>query len=366
MGAQKQVDNICILAGGAGTRLWPASNSKRPKQFIPLQDGKSLFLLTLERALKLGKGDLFIVTLDEQIEQLAGECAKLESGLERVKLVAEPAPRNTAPAIAAAAVILRNSGRGDQTIAVLPSDHLITPLSALAEDMAAAADLAGEGHLVTFGVKPDRPETGYGYIETGDALAGGFSVKSFREKPDLATAESFLAEGSYYWNSGMFCFRVDRYFEELRRGRPDIAEVFESIRVSDPSRQLSGMDLFFRDPSVVEAYSRSPKDSVDYAVMEKCMKVAMVKATFTWNDIGSWDELSEVLDNDLEGSEGSAISLESSGCFIHSDIPVALCGVEDLVVVQKNGVLLVMKKGRGQLVKEAVGRFKEAGRKDLL
>jgi mannose-1-phosphate guanylyltransferase/mannose-6-phosphate isomerase len=354
------VDNIAILAGGSGTRLWPASNSKRPKQFIPVRGGRSLLLLTVERALLLGRGDIFIVTLDEQIDQLAAECDRLEEGRERVKLVAEPAPRNTAPAIAAAAAILRNSGREKETLAVLPADHLISPVKAFAADMAAAAALARTGHLVTFGVKPSRAETGYGYIETGEALAGGLAVQSFREKPDAQTAERFFRVGGYFWNSGMFCFRVDRYFEELRSGRPDIAEVFEAITVSQPSETILGMDLYFRDDSVRKAYQASPKDSVDYAVMEKCKSVAMVEATFEWNDIGSWDELSTVIDG------SGAVEIESSGCFVHSDIPVALCGVDDLMVVQKNGVLLVCKKGSGQLVKQAVNRLKEEGRDELL
>lgn len=359
-GGAVAVDNIAILAGGSGTRLWPASNAERPKQFIPVRGGKSLLLLTIERALRLGAGDIFIVTLDEQIDRLAEECALLKSGKERIRLVAEPAPRNTAPAIAAAAVILRNSGRQNETLAVLPADHLIDPLEALAADMSAAAALAREGRLVTFGIKPARPETGYGYIETGAALEGGLAVKSFREKPDAETAARFVAEGGYYWNSGMFCFRADRYLEELRSGRPDIAGVFDGITVAEPSQSLLGMDLFFRDDAVRKAYAASPKDSVDYAVMERCRSAAMVEATFGWNDIGSWDELSQV----IEGS--GAVEVESGGCFVYSDIPVALCGVEDLMVIQKNGVLLVCRKGSGQLVKEAVVRFREEGREELL
>lgn len=363
------VDNVCILAGGSGTRLWPASNSRRPKQFIPVHEGKSLLLLTVERALALGTGDLFIVTLDEQIDSVAEECAKLSVGKERIKLVAEPAPRNTAPAIAAAATILRNNHRSDETMAVLPSDHLITPTEAFAADMKAAASLASRGFLVTFGIHPSRPETGYGYIEAGEAVEGGRLVRRFREKPDLGTAEAFCRSGDFFWNSGMFCFRIDRFFEELEAGRADIAEVFSSIEVREPSQRLSGMDLFFRDPDVKEAYGRSPKESVDYAVMEKCRRTAMVEASFIWNDIGSWDELSQVIDNDLEISEqegGKAIAIASEGCFVHSDLPVALCGVDDLIVVQENGVLLVCKKGEGQLVKKAVETFREKGFNRLL
>ncbi|WP_020611963.1 mannose-1-phosphate guanylyltransferase [Sediminispirochaeta bajacaliforniensis] len=358
------VDNVCILAGGSGTRLWPASNSGRPKQFIPVHEGKSLLLLTVERALALGTGDLFIVTLDEQIDSVAEECAKLSVGKERIKLVAEPAPRNTAPAIAAAASILRNNHRSDETMAVLPSDHLITPTEAFAADMKAAASLASRGFLVTFGIHPSRPETGYGYIEAGEAVEGGRLVRRFREKPDLRTAEAFCRSGDFFWNSGMFCFRIDRFFEELETGREDIAGVFSSITVREPSQRLSGMDLFFRDPEVKAAYGRSPRESVDYAVMEKCRRTAMVEASFTWNDIGSWDELSQVIDNDLElsGQErGKAIAIDSKGCFVHSDLPVALCGVDDLIVVQENGVLLVCKKGEGQLVKKAVEAFREKG-----
>lgn len=360
------LDNVCILAGGSGTRLWPESNSRRPKQFIPIKGGKSLLLLTVERALKLSAGDIFIVTLDDQLSLIADELKKLESGAERVRLVAEPAPRNTAPAIAAAAVLLKNQGRGEEVMAVLPADHLIEPMERLAEDMGRAAALAARGHLVTFGVKPLRPETGYGYIEVGEALKGGFAVRRFREKPDPETARGFLEAGGFFWNSGMFCFRSDRYLQELESGRPDIAEVFSSIDVAEPSELYDGVPCFFREEAIRKLYAASPRDSVDYAVMERCGQVAMVEAHFNWNDIGSWDELHSVLDNDLEDPASGSLALESENCFVHSTIPVALCGVEDLMVVEKEGRLLICRKGQGQLVRNAVERYKAAGREDLV
>lgn len=373
------LDHVFILAGGSGTRLWPASNSGRPKQFIPVREGKSLLRLTVERAFGLGiRGSVIIITLADQLEPVLEECGKIDMGEGRIKVVPEPAARNTAPAIAIAAEYLRAKSRtgDDQTVAVLTADHLITPPEKFTADMENADALARQDTLVTFGIPPTRPETGYGYIETGEALKNGYQVASFREKPDEKTAVEFLEKGNYYWNSGMFAFRVKTYLEELSAHTPEIGRLFDGIGAKGHSRRIGGIEVVMEGPEVEDVYRRSPKDSIDYAVMEKSDRVTMVSATFDWNDIGSWEEMAALYaekDNMSPGEpvnvvadEQELVSIESGGNFVYSDLPVALCGVEDLMVVVKNGAVLIAGKGAGQGVKKVVEELKKRGRSDLL
>lgn len=376
------LDHVFILAGGSGTRLWPASNSKMPKQFIPVQDGKSLLQLSIERALALGiKGDVIIITLDDQLEVILDECNKVESGRDRIKVIPEPAARNTAPAIAIACEYVKGKDPqgGAQTTAVLTADHLIGPLKKFKSDMKAADALARQGYLVTFGIPPTRPETGYGYIEAGSQLENGYQVASFREKPDEATAQEFLQQGNYFWNSGMFAFQVDKYLSELNQHTPEIGKLFLGIGKKGSSKKAGDIEVVMEGPEIERIYRTSPKDSIDYAVMEKSVNSAMVAATFEWNDIGSWEEMAALYAGggkkqgvkiDEQGNVRSGgqdiIPVNSSGNFIYSDLPVALCGVDDLMVVVKNGAVLIVKKGSGQQVKQVVNELKERGRKDIL
>ena len=357
------VDNIFILAGGAGTRLWPASNRNTPKQFLKIKDGKSLLQLTIERALSLEPfGEVYIITLKEQMDAVIEECLKLDEGKEKIVILPEPQPRNTAPAIAAAAGYLRDRGRGGESTLVMPADHLITPAEAFKADAEKGTELAEKGFLVTFGIIPVYPATGYGYIEAGKAAGDGFLVKRFREKPDAETAAEFLEQGGFYWNSGMFLFSPDVFWGELEKSSPGIAKVFDGIGKKDSFRIEKGIGTILNTPELAKIYAASPKDSIDYAVMEKSRSAAVVAASFTWNDIGSWDEMAEM---DQEPGE-NVVSVASGDNFVLSDIPVALCGVEDLVVVQKNGALLICKKGKGQLVKDAVEAVKERGLEHIL
>src|SRR6056297_3459481 len=366
------VDHILILAGGSGTRLWPASNSKMPKQFLPVQDGKSLLQLTIERALALGiKGNVIIITLKEQLEPIIAECDKIGEGRNKIKIIPEPAARNTAPAIAIASEYLKaQSGSGDgrrssedgvgagagETVVVLTADHLITPIERFAENVRAADQLARQDKLVTFGIPPTRPETGYGYIETAGELPPGMKVASFREKPDQATAERFVEKGNYYWNSGMFAFKVERYLDELKSLTPEIGTIFDGIGPKGESRRSGEIEVLMEGPEVEKVYQASPKDSIDYAVMEKSSSSAMVKATFNWNDIGSWEEMADLYaektgeqtgGTNTNGGKDEVIPINSDGNFVYSDLPVALCGVEDLMVVVKNGAVLIAKRGSG-------------------
>ncbi len=228
--------------------------------------------------------------------------------------------------------------------------------------MEKAAGLAGEGFLVTFGIKPGYPATGYGYIEAGEPAGEGFRVKRFREKPDKETAAAFLEQGGFYWNSGMFLFTLDTFWKELEKSSPGIAGVFEGVGREDSFKEEKGIGTVLNTGKAAEIYSLSPADSIDYAVMEKSRSAAVVAASFKWNDIGSWDEMAE-----LNGeTAGNVFSVSSGNNFVLSDIPVALCGVDDLVVVQKNGALLICRKGSGQLVKDAVALLKEKGMDKIL
>lgn len=357
------VENVFILAGGSGTRLWPASNLKNPKQFLEVKEGKSLILLTIERALLLSENvQIFIITLKDQMDGIIRQCNKLKSGRERVYILPEPAARNTAPAIAACASYLIEQGRSAQKVLVLPADHLIEPFESFRSDVEEAGKLADKGYLVTFGIEPDYPATGYGYIEAGEKELRGFKVNSFKEKPYEKTAKDFLEKGNYFWNSGMFVFTLDQFWEELSAGSPAIADVFYGIGREQTLYKKDGISIIMDNDNTKAVYKNSPKDSIDYAVMEKCSKSALVPASFTWNDIGSWDEMASlpVKKNDY------VYNIDSSNNFVASDIPVALCGVDNLMVIQKNGSLLICKKGKGQLVKNAVEQIKSKKHTDLL
>jgi mannose-1-phosphate guanylyltransferase/mannose-6-phosphate isomerase len=349
------VDDVIILAGGSGTRLWPASVGARPKQFLDLGDGVSLLQRTVLRAVECGiSGRLVIVTHKDQAPEAERQCAELDLAGRDVQVLAEPEARNTAPAIALGLAYLMDSraAAGGNTVAVLPADHIMEPTSTFAEDLERAETLARDGRIVTFGVPPTSPETGYGYIEAGEVLGSGFSVKSFREKPDRTTAERYLAAENYFWNSGMFVFRLDLFWAELARFEPSIPETLS---------ELASGDEHWEAEALLPLYRKLPKISVDYAVMERSEKIATVPAGFSWNDVGSWDQIAA-----LGKERGRAVELEGQNNFVLSDLPVALCGVSDLTVVVQNGAVLVCRRGQAQLVKGAVDRLRADGRTDLL
>jgi mannose-1-phosphate guanylyltransferase/mannose-6-phosphate isomerase len=369
------VGHAVILAGGTGTRLWPASTRKHPKQFLRLAEGQSLFAMTLRRAIRLQiEGYICVVTHQDHAEEIMQECIEVlreeDFPQGRVLVLAEPEAKNTAPAIAYACVLLRRAGSPEDTLIVMPADHIIEPLSVFAEDVGRAASLAEKGWLVTFGIPPDRPETGYGYIEAGETLDPGFKVRKFKEKPDEATARSFIALGNHYWNSGMFAFRGDRYLEELQAHKPDLARVILEASIPDvipPEAKTDAPLLVPADKALEAAYWKSPTISIDYAVMEHSEHSAVVPAGFSWSDVGSWDVVAELFGEDVqEGSRGSTIAVDSNNNFVLSDLPVALAGVEDLIVVVKNGAVLICRKGKSQAVRDIVQFLKKNDRTDLL
>ncbi|HEY0180225.1 MAG TPA: mannose-1-phosphate guanylyltransferase/mannose-6-phosphate isomerase [Dokdonella sp.] len=364
-----------ILSGGAGTRLWPVSRSAYPKPFMRMSDGESLLKKTLDRALRVSGGgpvltvtgrDYYFLTRDEYAEHA-------HANLDRLPFLLEPAGRNTAPAVLLAALHLREQVGADATLLVLPADHLIRDLDAFSADVARAAALAAEGRLVTFGIRPTHPETGFGYIRMGgriDAAASasaashagaaaplGRDVAAFVEKPSREVAESYVASGDYAWNSGMFCFHVDALLAAAAATCPDVLAAAATCHAQATSRE-SPIE-YARDAFLAQA-----DISLDYAVMERAAKVAVVPATFDWSDIGSWKAMSDLeAEADAAGNRvrGQAILVESENCYIQSDARmVAAVGVRDLVIVDTGDAVLVSHRERAQQVKLVVERLRAA------
>src|SRR5690606_27798957 len=294
-----------ILRGGSGSRLWPLSRHYLPKQFLSLMGDRSLFQATVQRAGRLPDAAAPVVVCSDVHRFLVGEQLQ-EIGVSDAAILLEPVARNTAPAIAVAALHLsaRNPGA---TMLVLPADHLIEDEAAFQQAVARAMALAADGWLVTFGIRPDNPETGYGYIRRGDALGDAvYRVAEFVEKPDLATAQGYLAAGDYSWNSGMFLFAARRYLDELAQHAPDILAA--ARRALDGAK--ADLDFIRVDG---DAFAASPSDSIDYAVMEKTARAAVVPVSCGWSDIGSWSALWAAAEHDADGNrfEGDVLALDS-------------------------------------------------------
>lgn len=338
-----------LLSGGSGTRLWPLSREAYPKQFLPLAGEDTMLQATWHRIAGMA-GGAPIVVANEEHRFLAAEQLR-QAGAPSPAILLEPVGRNTAPAIAAAAMQALADG-GDPLLLVLPSDHVVTDPAAFRAAVQEARSAAEAGALVTFGIVPTAPETGFGYIQA-ESGQGVRAVRRFVEKPDAATAARYLEEGGYYWNSGMFLFRASRYLEELGRHRPDIVA---SVRAA--------FDAAVRDGDFVrlarEAFAASPSDSIDYAVMEKTGAAMVLPVDIGWNDVGSWSALWDVAERDGEGNahHGDVIAIDSRNSYAYSRRLVALVGVDDLVVVETDDAVLVARKDRVQHVKDVVARLK--------
>ena len=349
-----------ILSGGSGSRLWPVSREASPKPFMKVGDGESLIRKTFDRALAL-PGTKAVVTVTNR-EYLFK--TRDEYGRDRPTgtFILEPFGRNTAPALALAALHVAEAHGPGAVMAVLAADHLINDQAAFGRDVAAATALAASGRLVTFGIRPDRPETGFGYIELGAAIAGspGFEVGRFVEKPYLELAEKYVASGNYLWNSGMFCFRADVFLQELGRHQPALLEAARACWKASNDRAE-------RDSHIVEVDAASfgtlADISVDYAVMEKAANVAVVPATFDWSDIGSWQAIHEAVTSDAKGNSvvGEAVLVDVSNTYIQSEGRlVAAVGMDNVVIVDTPDALLVADRSRSQDVKKVVEQLKLA------
>lgn len=341
-----------ILCGGAGTRLWPLSRHARPKQMLKLAGDRTLLEATVAR---VRDPDLFgpalFVAAASQSEALA------QSAGERDRIILETVPRNTAMAIALAAL---NSPR--EMLLVLPSDHLVADPAGLVEAVRRALPAATAGWIVTFGMKPATAETGFGYVERGDEIGEGvFAARRFVEKPGLADATAFVAGGRHDWNGGIFLMRADVLIEGLRRHAPEILEAAERAvanqRVDGGAIEPDG-----------EAVQTAPARSIDHALMEHFDKVAVVPVAIGWSDIGSWASAHAAAEQDEAGNSvtGEALLLDTSGCLVRSEGPlVAALGVRDLVIIATADAVLVVPRDQSQRVREIVDRLGDAGKESL-
>ena len=340
---------VVLLSGGSGTRLWPLSREAYPKQFLPLAGEETMLQETWRRVAPLASRAPIVVA-NEEHRFLAAEQLRLV-GVEGAAIVLEPAGRNTAPAIAAAA-LQALAGGDDPLLLVLPSDHVVRDAAAFQAAVREAMPAAEQGALVTFGIVADAPETGFGYIQSGEG-EGVRPVRRFVEKPDAATAQAYLDSGDYYWNSGMFLFRASRYLEELEKFRPDMVT---AVRGAFEGAARDG-DFVRLDK---DAFAASPSDSIDYAVMENTDRAMVLPVDIGWNDVGSWSALWEVSEQDADGNagHGDVIAIDSRNSYAWSRRLVALVGVDDLVVVETDDAVLVARKDRVQQVKDVVARLK--------
>lgn len=339
-----------ILSGGSGTRLWPMSRQEKPKQLLSLTEERTMLQLTALRAADDALFDApFVVANADHAEIIVEQLAAV--GVESPHIILEPFGRNTAPAIALAAVAADPAA----ILLVMPSDHVITDLQAFHDAIFRAAPLVADGWLVTFGIQPDGPETGYGYIRLGAQQADGVhSVDAFVEKPDAARAEAMLAEGGYAWNAGIFAFRADAYLGALERYQSDMLRAVRTCM----DKALRQGNIIRPDP---DCFADSPSDSIDYAVMERAEKVACVPVTMGWSDVGSWDSLHDISVKDDDGNvlRGNVLALGTKGCLVHSDGPrIALVDVDDLIVVATHGDIMILRRGDSQKVRSITEALK--------
>lgn len=339
-----------ILAGGGGTRLWPLSRRNYPKQFLKINSDKSLLQETAERLLKVMTADDIVVVTNKKYKFY------VKSDLPYLKhIIYEPAGRNTAPAaVLGIKYCMENLGCSEnEVIMMCPSDHVIRPDEKFAECMKLAEAAAREGHIVTFGIKPDRPETGYGYIKIRDGHGAAenrnyFEVEKFVEKPDMETARSYVSDGSFYWNSGMFAFSVKTILDDVGRYAPKI----KALNAGN-----------FDD--VLRVFDQMPDISIDFAVMEKSDRVVLIPLDLYWNDVGSWDAIYDLLDKDEERNvtHGDVLAIETKGTLVLGQKrQITTIGLEDCLIVETDDAILVAKKGEAQKVKQAVDVLHKASR----
>jgi mannose-1-phosphate guanylyltransferase/mannose-1-phosphate guanylyltransferase/mannose-6-phosphate isomerase len=346
-----------ILSGGSGTRLWPLSRGQYPKQFLPLVSSHTMVQETLLRLAGLEGVQAPIAVCNEDHRFMMAE-QLWEIGVKPAAIILEPVGKNTAPAVAMAAL---TAASGDELLLVLPADHVIADLAAFHEAMVQAKALAEQGFLVTFGIVPSGPETGYGYIKRDTVQhESAFGVAAFVEKPDAETAKSYLQSGDFYWNSGMFAFKAATFLDELEKFNPRmLACCRQALNAAKVDLDFVRLDK--------ELFSKCPSDSIDYAVMEKTDKAVVIPLDAGWNDVGSWSALWDVTGKDSSGNaiSGDVLTVDTRNSFIHAQSKlVTVIGVDDLIVVETDDAVMIASKDRVQEVKQIVAQLKERGRSE--
>lgn len=361
-------DDCLIMAGGSGKRLWPASTSRLPKQFLPANKKMSFFSLSLERALCAGER-VIVIAGNSHVNHVVSDVSKFSlSEKKRIIVIIEPTSKNTAPAIACA-VKYSNFFGINRKMLVLTSDHIIKPLKQFKTDTSIAEASALSGNLVVFGISPARPETGYGYIETKNVSSRVGNVIAFHEKPDLNTAKKYYNNKKYYWNSGMFAFCLDFIMEKFYDLAPDIITPFKNLK--NPKQgdySISrGVRILKSWPGLNSVYKKTKNISFDYAIAEKCLSTTMVKSSFDWIDIGNWDDYAKISNNNND-----VFKISEKSCYVNSDIPVALVGVENLIVVIRNGkdgkpaAALITRKGHTHEVRNVIELIEKSDKTEIL
>jgi len=341
-----------VLAGGSGSRLWPLSRQQLPKQFLNLNGVDSMLSATIARLSPLIEEDDVCVVTGES--HATGEAF---SELDGLNTILEPCGRNTAPAIAIAAALLQDNCDGDPVIVVLPADHIVKKKKAFRRCLKKAVQVAEAGRIVTFGIVPSHPETGFGYIQTEDSENDVHSVLRFIEKPDLTTAQKMLDDGNYYWNSGMFVWKASVILAEVEKYLPDVWSVLEGMR----SRWNDGESW---QEVIRDSFDQMPNISIDYGVMEQSKIVSLVAADIGWSDVGSWDAVHEMAKKDADGNEisGNVLAIDCKGSLLRSEKNlIAAVGLENIIAVETPDAILLCKTGESQRVREIVDSLKQEG-----
>jgi mannose-1-phosphate guanylyltransferase len=354
---------VVIMAGGAGTRFWPLSRMKKPKQFLPIVSCKTMIEETVDRLLtRFSPKNIYTIANSEQTQMIRA----LVSGLPAENLLIEPKGKNTAPSLmlAAANIYLQNP---KAVIAILPADHLIKKSTLFLKKLEAAAEAAARGdYLITFGIPPSFPATGFGYIQFSKKnpvrirRESFFAVKKFKEKPGLKQAKVFLKKGNYYWNSGMFLWQADVFPAKLEKFAPSLFPYWKRILYALKNNN---------EPAMAKIFEEIPSISIDYALMEKAEEILMAEGNFGWSDVGAWSSLVEIWPKDKQGNtiKGEGFFLESNNCLVYNPKKLtALVGVKDLVVVETEDALLISHKGQDQKVKDILEKIKQKRKTEYL
>jgi mannose-1-phosphate guanylyltransferase/mannose-6-phosphate isomerase len=343
-----------ILAGGSGSRLWPMSREMYPKQLLKLTGDTTLFQSTVMRLTELiPKENIITVTNELQANDIKLQLQEILQSSSKRSIIGEPVGRNTAPAVGLAALYIKNNFCDDDPIIlVTPSDQLIQDNQAFLNAVKEGIELTEKGYIVTFGIKPTRPETGYGYIKTLNAEKlgnDGFKVDEFKEKPDLETAKTYIEQGNYFWNAGIFMFKASTILEEMKKYCPEVLSGLKSIDLTEDSIDK-------------ELYQAIPSISIDYAVMEKSKNIALVPVDCGWNDLGSWQAVYDVLEKTTENNviKGDVITVNTNNCYIHSSSrQISAIGVDNLIIVETKDAVLVCDKNKTQDVKTVFDKLKQ-------